>query len=69
VPKGVIISINCGVIKERDMSLFEKICCNPDHPLYELLPPTRQRPLREREHDFILPKVKTESRIQTVVFK
>jgi hypothetical protein len=51
------------------MSLFEKICSNPDHPLYELLSPTRQRPLREREHDFILPKVKTESRIQTVVFK
>ena len=42
------------------MSLFEKICNNPDHPLYELLPPIRQRPLIEREHDFILPKVKTE---------
>ena len=52
------------VVKEKGMSLFEKICNNP---LYELLPPIRQRPLREREHDFILPKVKTE--IQTVVFK
>jgi hypothetical protein len=37
------------------MSLFEKICSNPDHPLYEILPSKRQRPLREREHDFILP--------------
>jgi hypothetical protein len=33
------------VIKERDMSLFEKLCSNPDHPLYELIPPKRQRPL------------------------
>jgi hypothetical protein len=48
------------VIKEGDMSLFGKICSNPDHPLYELLPPKRQSPLREREHDFILPKLKTE---------
>ena len=48
------------LIKERDMSLFEKICSNPEHPLYEILPPKRQRPLRAREHDFILPKVKTE---------
>ena len=52
------------VVKEKGMSLFEKICNNP---LYELLPPIRQRTLKEREHDFILPKVKTE--IQTVVFK
>ena len=48
------------VVKEKGMSLFEKICSNRDHPLYELLPPIRQRSLREREHDFILPKVKTE---------
>jgi hypothetical protein len=48
------------VIKERYMSLFEKECSNPDHPLYELIPPKRQRPLREREHDFIVPKIKTE---------
>ena len=48
------------VIKEKSMSLFEKVCSNPYHPLYELLPPIRQRPLRERKHDFILPKVKTE---------
>jgi hypothetical protein len=31
------------VIKERDTSLFEKICSNPDHPLYELLPPIRDK--------------------------
>jgi hypothetical protein len=41
------------------MSLLEKICSTPDHPLYELLPPKGQRPLREREHDFRLPEVKT----------
>ena len=38
------------------MSLFEKIRSKPDHPLYELLPPIRQRPLREREHDFVQPR-------------
>ena len=48
------------LLRKKGMGLFEKICSNPDHPLYELLPPIRQRPLREREHDFILPKVKTE---------
>ena len=42
------------LIKERDMSLFKKICSNPDHSSYELLPPQRQRPLRECEHDFII---------------
>ena len=31
----------------------------PRPPLYELLPPKRQRPLREREHNFRLPEVKT----------
>jgi hypothetical protein len=39
---------------------LKKICSNPHHPLYELLPPNRQRPFREREHDFILPKAKIE---------
>ena len=41
------------VVKEKGMSLFEKICSNLDHPLYELLPPVRQRPLRERERNMI----------------
>ena len=39
------------LIKERELSLFEKISSNPNHPLYELLPPKRQRPLREREYE------------------
>ena len=47
------------VVEARDMSLFKKIDSNPDHPLYELLPPKRQRQSREREHDFILPKSKS----------
>ncbi|CAB3982307.1 Hypothetical predicted protein, partial [Paramuricea clavata] len=45
------------VIKERDMSLFEKICSNPDHPLYELLPPKRQRPLFETNQRLLFEKL------------
>jgi hypothetical protein len=49
-----------NVIEERDKCLFDKIRKNSEHNLYELLPAKKQRLLREREHDFILPKIKTE---------
>ena len=48
------------MIEEKDRSLFNRIMNNPEHCLYELLPEKRQRPLRERDHQFILPKVNTE---------
>lgn len=53
------ISIN-DVIKDRDMKLWKSIIINPNHCLYELLPPERARMLRDRGHNFILPCVRTE---------
>ena len=48
------------VIEEKDRKLFSKIVSNPEHALHELLPVCKQRILRQREHDFILPQIKTE---------
>jgi hypothetical protein len=48
------------MIEERDRLLFNKVMHNPEHCLYELLPEKRQRPLRERDHQFMLPMVYTE---------
>ena len=45
------------VIEERD---FSKIVSNPEHALHELLPVCKQMILRQREHNFILPQIKTE---------
>lgn len=55
--KIILIS---DVIKNRDSDLFKRITSDTGHVLYDLLPPKRNRALRERCHDFILPKVKTE---------
>ena len=48
------------VIKDRDMKLWKSIIINPNHCLYDLLPPKRTRTLRDRGHNFILPRVSTE---------
>jgi hypothetical protein len=48
------------VIEERDRKLFSKILLNAEHALHELLPLSKQRILRQREHNFILPQIKTE---------
>ena len=48
------------VIEERDRKLFSKIVSNPEHALHEFLPVCKQRILRQREHNFILPQIKTE---------
>ncbi len=48
------------VIRNRDCKLWSTITDTPSHPLYQLLPPKKQRSLRNRGHDFILPAVKTE---------
>lgn len=48
------------VIKDRDMKLWKSIIINPNHCLYDLLPPNRTRTLRGRGHNFILPRVSTE---------
>ena len=54
-----LININ-DIIKERDHKLWNKVVSNPDNPLNELLPSQRTRCLRERKHNYTLPKVKTE---------
>ena len=46
--------------EDRDRFSFEKIMNDPEHVLYELLPPKRLRVLRQRDRAFILPKVRTE---------
>ena len=48
------------IIEQRDKVMWNKIISNERHCLYDLLPVKRTRKLREREHDFILPKVHTE---------
>ena len=48
------------LVEGRDKSLFAKIVNDSDHILYDLLPEKKSRFLREREHSFILPKIKTE---------
>ena len=48
------------VIRNRDCKLWNTIIDTPSHPLYQLLPPKKQRFLQKRGHDFILPAAKTE---------
>ena len=48
------------VIRNRDCKLWNTITDTPSHPLYQLLPPKKQRFLRNRGHYFTLPAVKTE---------
>ena len=55
--KIILIS---DVITSRDSDLFNRIISDTGHVLYNLLPPKRYRVLRERGHDFTLPKVKTD---------
>ena len=47
-------------VRNRDCKLWNTITETPSHPLYQLLPPKKQRFLRNRGHDFILAAVKTE---------
>ena len=47
------------LIKDRDSKLFKNVI-RDDHILHDLLPPKRKRVLRERKHDFIFPRVRTE---------
>ena len=48
------------VIRNRDCKLWNTITNTPSQPLYQLLPPKKQRFLRNRGDDFILLDVKTE---------
>ena len=48
------------VIRNQDCKLWNTITDTPSHSLYQLLPPKKERFLRNRGHDFILLAVKTE---------
>ena len=48
------------VIKNRERDLFNRITSDTGCVLYDLLPTKCNRVLRERGHDFILPRVKKE---------
>ena len=49
-----------NVKRNRDRDLFNRITSDSGHLLFDLLPPKRKRALRDRSHDFIPPRVKTE---------
>ena len=55
--KIILIS---DVITRRDSDLFNRIISDIGHVLYNLLSPKRYRVLREKGHDFTLPKVKSD---------
>jgi hypothetical protein len=48
------------LICKYDDKLFKEICSHENHALKDMLPPTRNRLLRDRKHNFILPRIKTE---------
>ena len=47
------------LIKDRDSKLFKNVI-RDDHILHDLLPPKLKRVLRERKHDSVFPRVRTE---------
>ena len=47
------------MINDRDMKLRKPITDNSNHCLYDLLPPERTRQLRNRGHNYILPRIRT----------
>jgi hypothetical protein len=57
------------LVEEKDKALFAKIVEDPDHALHNLLPEKRSITLRDRKHSFILPMIKTERFLKTLIFK
>ena len=47
-------------VRQKSKILFSKISNDKEHVLYKLLPEEREKILQRREHNFILPQVKTE---------
>ena len=48
------------ILNNKDRDLWEKITKDPNHALQVLLPPSRQLELRNRGHEYELPRVRTE---------
>ena len=49
-----------SIIERKSKILLSKISNDIEHVLYKLLPEETEKNLRRREHNFILPQVKTE---------
>ena len=49
-----------SIVEQKSKVLFSKISNDKEHVLYKLLPEEREKILRRREHNLILPQVKTE---------
>ena len=49
------------VIKDRDVRFWKSIMGASSHPLKVLLPPLKNRALRDRSHPYQIPRVNTES--------
>ena len=54
-----VLTIN-NIINDRVMKLWKSITDNSNHCLFDLLPPERTRQLRNRGHNYILPRIRTE---------
>ena len=48
------------IIEDRDLKMWTDMTSVPEHPVKDLLPTKRKRSLRKRNHEFILPKIRTE---------
>ena len=48
------------VIRKRDMKLWNQITVDSDHCLHDLLPMQKNRKLRNRGHNYILPRIRAE---------
>ncbi|CAB4022803.1 Hypothetical predicted protein, partial [Paramuricea clavata] len=48
------------ILNNKDRDLWENITTDPNHALQVLLPPSRQLELRNRRHEYELPRVRTE---------
>ncbi|CAB4025295.1 Retrovirus-related Pol poly from transposon 297 [Paramuricea clavata] len=52
--------VSIVILNNKDRDLWEKITTDPNHALQVLLPPSRQLELRNRGHEYELPRVRTE---------
>ena len=48
------------MLNNKDRVLWKKITTDPNHALKTLLPPRRQLELRDRGHNYELPRVRTQ---------
>ena len=49
-----------SLIEEKDRALFRRITKDTEHALRDLLPEMKHRTLRTQNHNYVLPRIKTE---------